>query len=223
MQRYVKRFSALLLENWHLKLVSLLLAVALWMVVDKQTTSEVFFESPVEYQNVAVDTEVIGDTAKTVTVRLRGPSTLIRELTAKQVSPVVDLAQVPQDIEKYFPLNPQHVNVPYGIEVMSITPSSIKLALEPTLREKRPVEAPTAGHLPSGYEVDTIVISPQKINVEGAAPAVRAMTKVKTMPIDLTNKRTTFVQNVDVDVSNTLVRFPELNPIRVEVRIRKKS
>jgi len=223
MQRYVKLVSLLLLENWHLKLFSLLLATALWMVIDQQSTSEIFFEVPLEYQNVPPNTEVIGDTAKTATVRLRGPSPLIREMTAKDVSPVVDLGQVPQDTEKYFPLNPQHVHVPFGVEVVRITPSSIKLSLEPTLSLDKPVVAPTSGHLPPGYELESASSKPNKVKVEGPAPHIRALASVSTMPVDLTNKRTNFIQNMDLDASDTLIRFPEATSIRVEVRIRKKS
>jgi len=223
MQRYIKRITALLLENWHLKLFSLLLATALWVVIDQQSTSEIFFDVPVEFQNVPPNSEVIGDTADPVQVRLRGPSTLIREMTAKDVSPVVDLGQLPQGSEKYVPLNPQHVHVPFGVEVVRIIPASLKLALEQTISTSLPVELQTTGHLPSGYEVDTIIVNPTKAKVEGAARHIHSLTKVNTMPIDLTNKRTTIIQNVDLDASDTLIRFPEATPIRVEVRVRKKS
>ena len=223
MQRYIKRFTALLLENWHLKLFSLLLATGLWVVIDQQSTSEIFFDVPVEFQNVPPSSEVIGDTADPVQVRLRGPSTLIREMTAKDVSPVVDLGQLAQGSEKYVPLNLQHVYVLFGVEVVRIILASLKLALELTITMSLRVEPQTAGHLPSGYEIDSITAKPPFVNAQGAARHIHSLTKVTTMPIDLTNKRATIIQNVDLDASDTLVRFPEAAPIRVEVKVRKKS
>ena len=223
MQRYLKRFTSLLLTNWHLKLFSLFLATGLWVVIDQQSTSEIFFDVPVEYQNVPPRSEIVGATSDPVQVRLRGPSSLIREMTAKDVSPIVDLGQMAQGSEKYVPLNPQHVQVPFGVEVVRITPASVKLSLEPTLSLELPVELQYSGHLPSGYEVDSVTLKPGKVKVEGATRHIRSLSKVPTMPVDLTNKRTTIIQNVDLDASDTLIRFLEATPIRVEVRVRKKS
>ena len=67
-----------------------------------------------------------------------------------------------------------------------------------------------------------ILVKPETVKAEGPASHVHALTSVMTTPIDLTNKKTTFIQTVDLDLPDTLVRFPETTPIRVEVKIRKK-
>ena len=58
-----RQIRELILTNWHLKLFSLVLATALWAVIAQESTSEIIFDVPVEYQNVPPDTEVIGDAA----------------------------------------------------------------------------------------------------------------------------------------------------------------
>ncbi len=218
----MRHLKEIFLENWYLKLFSLVIATAMWAMIAQESISEIFFDVPVEYQNVPPNSEVIGDTAKTVQVHLRGPSTLIREMTAKDVSPFVDLRETPLGTEEYAPLNSQHVHVPFGVEVVRITPASIKLSLEPTMSVTLPVDPQTVGHVPSGYEVASITAKPISVKAEGAARNIRAMTKVNTKPIDLTNKRTTFIQNVDLDASDNFVHFLDATPIRVEVKIRKK-
>jgi len=219
----MRHLKEIFLENWYLKLFSLVIAAAMWALIAQESISEIFFDVPVEYQNVPPNSEVIGDTARTVQVRLRGPSTLIREMTAKDVSPFIDLRQTPLGTEEYAPLNSQHVHVPFGVEVVRITPASIKLSLEPTMSVTLPVELQTLGHVPSGYEVASISLKPNSVKAEGAARNIRAMTRVNTKPIDLTNKRTNIIQNVDLDASDNFVHFPDASPIRVEVKIRKKS
>ncbi len=67
-----------------------------------------------------------------------------------------------------------------------------------------------------------MVVKPEFVKAEGPASHVRTLVSVMTAPIDLSNKKTTFSQNVDLDFADPLVRFPETTPIRVEVRIRKK-
>ena len=49
----------LLLHNWHLKLISLALATALWAEVARTPTSEIGVSVLLEYQNIPPQTEVL--------------------------------------------------------------------------------------------------------------------------------------------------------------------
>lgn len=222
MPTMMRQFKELLFRNWYLKLFSLVLATLLWAVIAQESTSEIFFDVPVEYQNVPKDTEVIGDTAKIVEVRLRGPSTLIREISAKDISTVIDLDQMPLNGETYVPLNAQHVHAPFGVEVVRVTPPRVRVSLEPTVSALLHVLPATMGHVALGYEVDAILVKPERVKAEGPASHVRALESVMTTQIDLTNKKSTIIQTVDLDLPDSLVRFPETTPIRVEVIIRRK-
>ena len=51
----------LLLHNWHLKMISLVLATALWAQVARTPTSEIGLSVSVEYQNIPPQTEVFGE------------------------------------------------------------------------------------------------------------------------------------------------------------------
>jgi|SRR6185295_10843568 len=216
------RLKDLFLENWYLKLFSLVLAIGLWAMISKESTSEVFIEVPVEYQNVPPKTEVIGATARTVEVRLRGPSTLVREIAATDVRTVIDLGQLPQDGEKTIPLNAQNVHAPFGVEVVLVTPSSLQVSLEPTVSVTLHILPETTGHLPAGYEIEAIAFKPPDVTAEGPASHVRSQVNVKTTPIDLAGKKATFTQNVNLDLPDPLVRFPEATPVRAQVKIRRK-
>jgi len=213
----------IVLENWHLKVFSLVLATGLWALIARESTSEIFFEVPVQYQNVPPNTEVIGDTAKMVQVRLRGPSTLMREITAKDISTVVDLGQMPQNGEKYLPLSPQHVHTPFGVEVLRVTPTRVQVSVETTATVSLRVVPNTSGRPAPGYEVVSTAAKPPSIKAEGPSSHVRTLGNVTTTAIDLTNRKETFTQTVDLDLPDSLVRFPEATPVRVEVKIRKKS
>jgi YbbR domain-containing protein len=218
--RYLK---FIFINNWHLKLFSLFLATVLWTLIAQESTSEVFFEVPVEYQNVPRDTEVIADSAKTIEVRLRGPSTLIREISAKDISTVIDLEKMTMNGETTVNLNAQHVHTPFGVEVVRMTPSRVRVSLEPTASAVLHVQPATTGHVPSGYQVEAVLVKPDRMKAEGPASHIRILESVMTTPIDLTDKTSTFIQTVDLDLPDSLVRFPETTPIRVEVKIRKKS
>jgi len=217
--RYLKE---LFLNNWHLKLFSLLAATALWALIAQESTSEVFFDVPVEYQNVPESTEVMAETAKVVEVRLRGPSTLIREISAKDISTVIDLSQIPVNGDATLHLNAQHVRTPFGVEVVRVNPSQVRISLEPTETVGLRVMPMTLGHVAPGYEVMAILVKPERVKAEGPASHVRMLESVMTSPIDLTGMKSTTIKSVELDLPDSLVRFPETAPIRVEIKIRKK-
>ena len=128
-------------HNWHLKIVSLILATMLWMAVANQASSEIGLEVPLEYRNIPAQLEITGDMTNTVQVRLRGSSNLIKDVTAKDVSTTIDLSKMGTG-QKIVPLSPQNVQAPFGAEVIRVNPSSVRFNLERTVTKTVSV-APT--------------------------------------------------------------------------------
>src|SRR5207247_3410562 len=87
-----------LIYNWHLKLISLILAVMLWMVVATETSSELGMEVPLEYRNIPAQLEITGDTTNTVQVRLGGSSHVIRDVYVKDVSNTINFHKLKHGI-----------------------------------------------------------------------------------------------------------------------------
>jgi YbbR domain-containing protein len=164
----------------------------------------------------------MAETAKVVEVRLRGPSTLIREISAKDISTVIDLSQIPVNGDATLHLNAQHVRTPFGVEVVRVNPSQVRISLEPTDSAYPRVIPMTVGHVASGYEVMAILVKPDRVKAEGPASHVRMLESVMTSPISLTGMKNTTIKSVELDLPDSLVRFPETTPIRVEIKIRKK-
>src|SRR6266699_4903206 len=127
-----------LIYNWHLKLISLILAVMLWMVVATETSSELGMEVPLEYRNIPAQLEITGDTTNMVQVRLRGSSNVIRGISPKDVSTTIDLAKMKTG-EKVVALSPQNVQAPFGAEVIRVNPSSVRFNLERTIAKPIPI------------------------------------------------------------------------------------
>ena len=101
---------------------------------------------PLEYRNIPGRLEVTGDTTNTVEVRLRGPSTLIREIstrrTFRQLSISVSLTSRRR---RSVHLTPQNVRAPFGIEVVRVNPVAGRLNLERTMSKTLPVVVQTHG------------------------------------------------------------------------------
>src|SRR5262249_61710627 len=110
------------MHNWYLKVISLALAAMFWALVATETSSEIGLEVPLEYRNIPPQLEITGDMTNTVQVRLRGASNVIKEITARDVSTIIDLSKMLRG-EKIIPLSPQNVQDPFSAERIRVMPS----------------------------------------------------------------------------------------------------
>ena len=208
-----------LTHNWHLKIVSLILAIMLWMAIANQASSEIGLEVPLEYRNIPAQLEITGDTTSTVQVRLRGASNLIKDITAKNVSTTVDLSKMERG-DKVVPLSPQNVQAPFGAEVIRVNPSTVRFSLERTVTKTVPVVP--AIILPDAYEVSKLSADPATVEIEGPESRVNPLSQIATVGIRLDRNQTGTDQTVDLDVRDPQVRLQHPSPITIHIEIRRK-
>jgi YbbR domain-containing protein len=213
----------LLIHNWHLKLIALALASGLWAQVTRTTTSETGVSVPLEYQNIPSKTEVYGETTNRVEVRLRGPSSLLRAVSAEDVSLSIDMEKIAMGQEKVVPLTPDLVHAPVGVEVVRVNPPRVRLTVEP-IREKAVRVLPILnGSARNGFEVERTTITPETVTIEGPESHVLEVETVSTTPINIKDRTATFTETVDLDITDPVVRVPKSTSVKVEVRIRRTN
>jgi YbbR domain-containing protein len=153
----------LLLHNWHLKLISLLLATILWAEVARIPTSEIALSVPLEIQNIPRGTEVYGDTTDPVEVRLRGPSSLVRTVTAQDLSLAIDMNGITMGQGKILPLSPELVRAPVGVEVVQVIPARVRVNIEPKATRIVRIYPRLAGSPAAGFAVEKAVVTPESV------------------------------------------------------------
>ena len=211
----------LLLHNWHLKLIALGLATALWAQVARTPASETVVSVPLEYQNIPPKTEVYGDKTNLVEVRLRGPSSLLRSVSGQDVSLVIDVRSLTMGQEKILRLTPDLVHAPFGVEVVRVNPAFVHLTVEPTVRKTVHALPNLMGLPKAGFEVESTTITPETVDIEGPESHVRAVNSISTTPVNLTEKSAAFTETVDLDIQDPVVRIPEATSVRVEIKIKR--
>jgi YbbR domain-containing protein len=214
--------KGLLLRNWHLKLISLVLATVLWAEVARTPTSEIGLSVSLEYQNIPPQKEVFGDTTDRVEVRLRGPSSLVRSLSSQDLSLSLDMTGISTGQEKILPLSPELVRAPVGVEVVRVIPARVRLSIEPTAMQKVRIFPRLVGSPAAGFEIEKSVVTPDMVEIEGPASHVQKMETIETADINVQGRRSTFREDAELDVEDPVVRIPNVGPIAVEVRIRRK-
>src|SRR5262245_34562503 len=140
------------------------MALVLWMVVSGEETVERGLRVPLELQQVPAGLELTGEVPTTVDLRVRGPSGTLGRLTASDVVAVLDLRGAVEG-RRLFTLTPEQMRVPFGVEVVQVTPSAVAMAFEPSASKQVPV-VPAVDGLPApGYVVGAKTADPPSVEV----------------------------------------------------------
>src|SRR5437867_8541727 len=106
-------------RHFGLKVLSVGLAILLWMAVAGEETVERGLRVPLELQQFPAGLELAGEVPTTVDVRVRGASGTLSRVSAGEVVAVIDL-RAARSGRRLFPLTPEQVRVPFGVEVVQV-------------------------------------------------------------------------------------------------------
>ena len=141
--------SSLTLRRWHLKLLALALAVAVWVAVTGEGRGVQDFRVPVDVV-LSSGATLAGTPPPNVTVRLRGPDSLLRRLDPYDLTVRIDLRDE-WGGERTVQLTPRNVaGVPRDVEVASIDPDRLRLGVARKKRREITVVPTIVGKPPRG-------------------------------------------------------------------------
>ncbi len=208
------------MTNLSLKAVSLLLAVVLWFVIAGERSSERGLTAPLELQNFPKDYELTGDLLDSVEVRLRASPGIIHRLSQGDVSAQIDLAGAAEG-EHIVHLTPQTIRVPFGVEVVKVTPSIVTLNFERTIQRTVPVRPRLLGRPSAGYEVAEISSEPAEVRIAGPKSRVQEIESAFTEPVSVDGAQASVADSVTVGVDDPMLRLLGASRARVTARIRE--
>jgi YbbR domain-containing protein len=168
-----------------LKVLSVLLAVLLWIVVSGDETVERGLRVPLELQQFPDGLELAGQPPTQVDVRVRGASGTLSRVSAGDIVAVLDLRGAHPG-QRLFHLTPDQVRAPIGVEVVQVTPATVPMTFERTIARVVPVAPPFVDGKPAeGYAVGAITLNPASVEVVGAESAFTADTRAVTEPMSV--------------------------------------
>jgi YbbR domain-containing protein len=203
-----------------LKLVSLALAVGLWLAIAGKPTAERGLAVPVELRNVPRDLELTGDPVNTVDVRVRASPGLINSLDPGAIRATIDLAGA-QEGERIVQLSPAQIQAPQGFRVVKITPSLLTLNLERTVRKRVPVHPRVIGRPAAGFEVAEITSEPAEVQITGPRSRVQEVESAFTEPVSVAGAEATVTELVNVGLEDPLLRLEGGSRVRVSAVVRE--
>jgi YbbR domain-containing protein len=208
-QRYV-------FQNLGLKLVSLGLAVGLWLAVAREPVSEVALDVPIAFRNMPGNLEISSENIPKAQIRLRGPERVIRRLQPADVYVELWLDGVRAG-ERTFDLTSREVHQPHELQVVQVIPSQVHLAFDLRQTKQVPVQPRVTGSFVEGYQIGQIQVEPAVVTIVGPAKQVAAVDSATTDPVDITGTIDRVTHLRHAYVSDPLIQVTNAAPVRVTV------
>lgn len=204
------------LRTWGLRLLALGIALGLWFnssFEDREDLSERLVTASVSY--TWPKGYIVLDQEQEVQVRVRGNSKRVRDLEAGQVDVQVELGRKRGLVA--VDLGPGNVLTPDGVEVISVDPGTLTVNVDEEIQKRIRVEAEIEGEAVPGAKVGEPEVFPNQVLVTGPESLVSKTEVLRTRPVSLDGRSSTFEVDVAVVPPDALLQI--LQPSSVSVRV----
>jgi YbbR domain-containing protein len=201
-----------------LKLLSIAIAVSLWMVIGGEDTVERGLRVPLEFEHFPSGLELLGNVPTTADVRIRGAAATLGRLAPGDIVVVLDLSGA-RSGERLFHLAPEHVRVPFGVEVVQVTPPTVAVVFENTASRTVPIKPAIEGRPAPGLVVGEVIADPPSVEIVGPQSAVARATEALTEPVSVAGARDRVRESVTVGTLDPALRVKALRTAIVTVEI----
>jgi YbbR domain-containing protein len=214
----------LLVRNWSLKLLAFVLAFILWitLVPEEKTFGERALAVPLETRNIPPTMELVEKSVSVVDVTVRATNRLLGQITANDITAVLDLKNAPVGQEDYA-LDASMVVVPPNVKAVRVFPPKAHINLEQAKEAEMEVVPSIQGTVKDGYRIESFEVAPSRARVRGPASKFRPRDSLRTGPVDVSG----LAASIEVETDLILPR-PDLRvlggtaKVRVRVTISKK-
>src|SRR5580704_15808203 len=157
-----------------LKLISLVLAVGVWLAVARDPVAEVAVDVAIEFHNIPQNLEISSENIPRAQIRLRGPERVVHRLQPSDVYAEIELNGL-RPGERTFDLTAQQIHEPSELEVVQVVPNQLHLNFDARLVRQVPVQPRIVGTFVSGYGIERVLVEPPTITISGPKKHVEAV------------------------------------------------
>lgn len=204
------------LDNLLLKLLALILSLVLFVAVrgDKDAVAGVY--AKIIYV-LPADRVLVSSPVNEVRLGIRGPWTRVSRIDERDLGAIrIDLSGA-KDGE--FAFTDEMVQLPAGLRLASITPSSMQVRFEPKVVRNLPVLPILEGEPAAGFRVSRSVARPSEVRIVGARSVVEALPRARTRPVTISDARERVRTEVALEVAPTHAQWDGTGSVVVEVEV----
>lgn len=207
-------------QNLSLKVIAGAMAVVAWLLVQGRPTAEEYATVQVDYvwpSDLVLDSDPVGQ----VLIKAVGPRSYLRELERRDLRYKIDLVDMVAGETTLYLTGMPVEDMPAGIEVVTISPSSLTFRFDERITVGLPVKVPTQGEVAFGFEIEEIVIEPDVVTLSGAASDLEPLEEVSTRVLDLSGRDKEFVELLPLDLGKMRARPEHDAEVSAYVRLKQ--
>lgn len=193
-----------------------MLAIIIWFFFAGEKESVISYTAPIEFRNLPRSFDLMSVSADRAEVQVAGSRRLIMQLKPEEIGISLNLANSRPGKNTYT-LTRKDISVPPGFNVIKINPHELTVVMEE--RETKTVEVipQWTGKPPEGKRLVSSRLTPERVIIFGAPSVLKAITGVKTEPIDLSGIKETDTIEAAIILPTASVSFAPGSPSRVKV------
>ena len=215
-------FRKYVFRNIGIKLLSLGIAVLLWLAIAREPMAEVMITVPIEFTNAPDNLEISSESIPQVNVRERGPAGVVHDLGPAEVHAVIDLRSASSG-EHTYDLAPNKIRAPRDVQTVQVIPSQFRLSFDKRGIKTVKVEPRVIGSTAPGFRLEQVTVDPPTVGIAGPEKRVNEIDTVITDPVDAYGVMGSATFTTHVYVSDPLVRLTSSSTVRVTVNTEARS
>jgi hypothetical protein len=211
-------FKKFILENWKLKLLSVVLATMLWFVVYLIGETKKEISVPVSIVNLGKNYAIIKTDIAKVAITLNGRVSVLKDIKESDVKVSLSMSNI-QEGENVFNITKSNVQIPRGVQIGDIRPSSTKIDIDRIIEKKVKTVVKLDRRWIGEYEVKSCV--PDYVIVEGPKRIWEKKTFIETLPVNDELKQAEEALTVSLDTEGA--QASTIKPDTVKVVLKRHS
>lgn len=209
-------FKKYILENWKLKLLSVALATMLWFVVYLIGETKKEISVPVSIVNLSKSYIIMKTDIAKVDITLSGRVSVLKDIKESDVKVSLNLSNV-QEGENIFNITKSNIQIPRGVQIVDIGPSSTKIDIDRIIEKKLKTAVRLDRRWMGEYEVKSW--TPDYVTVEGPKRIWEKKTVIETVPVNDELKNAEETVTVYLDTEG--LRADKITPDAVKVILKR--
>src|SRR4029453_7181418 len=210
-----------LFGQWQLKLLSLALAVGLWLFVASTEPREIMLAVPVEYVGLEGSLTIEGPRREAVDVQVHAPRWAAGAVSPATVRVQVDVGRL-REGDNLVPLHPDAFTVPAGVRVTRVAPGWVTVRVIRTATRSVRIVPRIQGRPAFSFVVAPIGVDPSIFQIRGPRTTIESRTAVEPLPVDVSGRREAVTQMVGLELPESVVAM-ERRAVQVTVDIRPED
>ncbi len=197
----IQALKNLLLRNLGARILTLLLAIILWLHVVTGRSYEAVYQIPLRIENVPESMVIANPLPQEIAVKFFGQGRQLLRVSRSKTELVLKTTSEKAAMKRY-PLSSLNVKVPIGLNVKPreiVEPKAVNVELNRLIAKEVEVISPVKLQLANGYvQVGPVRITPEKVRISGPQKFIQPVSSIALNSLSFSRVRRSITKSVAI-------------------------